>query len=175
MPVAAVAGRAEVMAEAARATGPRVAFSGGTYSAHPASLLASKVFLEHLETHASDIYPRLAEVGASMRAVFEEAFAAAGILARCTGAIDELECGSSMVTVHFPYREDAVLDTPTAVFDPGLCDIALRERVLGLALLVEDVHLLLAHGAATTSHSDDDVRFLAEACGRAAERIASFR
>ncbi len=175
MPVAAVAGRAEVMAEAGRATGPRVAFSGGTYSAHPSSMLAAKVFLEHLEDHADEIYPRLGEIGSAMRRGFETAFAEGGILARCTGAIDELDCGSSMVTVHFPHDESVVLDNPEAVFDPQRCDIELREKVLGLALLVEDVHLLLAHGAASTAHTEDDVAFLTEACRRAAERIARHR
>ena len=53
MPVAAVVGRADVMTEIARATGPRVAFSGGTYSAHPASMLAAKVFLDHLAEHSN--------------------------------------------------------------------------------------------------------------------------
>jgi len=175
MPVAAVAGRAEVMAEAGRATGPRVAFSGGTYSAHPSSMLAARVFLAHLEAHSTEIYPRLGEIGAAMRLGIEGAFAEAGILARCTGAVDELECGSSMVTIHFPHDETTVLDTPEAVFDPLRCDIALREKVLGLALLVEDVHLLLAHGAASTAHSDDDVASLTEACRRAATRIARYR
>ena len=172
MPVAAVAGRSEVMAEAGRATGPRVAFSGGTYSAHPASMLAARVFLEHIDAHADEIYPRLGEIGRAMRNGFESAFAEAGILARCTGAVDELDCGSSMVTVHFPHHETVKLDTPEAVFDPDSCDIELREKVLGLALLVEDVHLLLAHGSASTAHTNEDVAFLTDACRRAAERIA---
>ena len=172
MPVAAVAGRADVMAEAGRETGHRVAFSGGTYSAHPASMLAAKTFLLHLSAHEDKIYPRLGRLGAAMRAAFESAFAEAGISARCTGDIPELDCGSSMVTVHFPHDEAVKLDTPETVFDPLLCDIDLREKVLGLALLVEDVHLLLAHGAASTAHTDNDVDFLTDACRRAAERIA---
>lgn len=175
MPVAAVAGRAEVMAEAGGATGPRVAFSGGTYSAHPASMLAAKVFLEHIDAHAAEIYPRLGETGRAMRQSIQSAFADAGILARCTGAVDELECGSSMVTVHFPHQDTVKLDTPEAVFDPERCDIELREKVLGLALLVEDVHLLLAHGSASTAHTDDDVAFLTGACRQAAARIARHR
>jgi glutamate-1-semialdehyde 2,1-aminomutase len=175
MPVAAVAGNAKVMTEAGRSTGRRVAFSGGTYSAHPASMLAARVFLEHLETHAGAFYPRLAALGAGMRSAVESAFASAGILARCTGDFVDLDCGSSMVTVHFPHRDDMVLDTPEAVFDPDRCDIALREQVLGLALLVEDVHLLLAHGAAATAHTDDDIVFLGEACSKAAERISRNR
>ncbi len=175
MPVAAVAGRAEVMAEAGRATGPRVAFSGGTYSAHPASMLAAKVFLRYLEDHANEIYPRLGVIGAGMRLGIESAFAEDGILARCTGAVDDLDCGSSMVTIHFPHKQTTVLDTPEAVFDSDLCDIDLREKVLGLALLVEDIHLLLAHGAAATTHTEDDVSFLTEACRRSAARIAHHR
>ena len=175
MPVAAVAGRAEVMAEAGRASGPRVAFSGGTYSAHPASMLAAKVFLSHLAGHESEIYPRLGVLGDSMRSACESAFGEEGILARCTGAVDELDCGSSMITVHFPHNESITLDTPEAVFDPQRCDIELREKVLGLALLVEDVHLLLAHGAASTAHTEDDVDFLALACRKAAERITRYR
>lgn len=175
MPVAAVAGRADVMAEAAGETGPRVAFSGGTYSAHPASMLAAKVFLEHLEAHADNIYPRLGSLGAAMRSVVESAFADAGILARCTGDIADLDCGSSLVTVHFPHDADTVLGTPETVFDPAMCDIELREKVLALALLVEDVHLVQAHGAASTAHTLDDVAFLTEACRRAATRIAHYR
>jgi glutamate-1-semialdehyde 2,1-aminomutase len=175
MPVAAVAGRAEVMAEAGRATGPRVAFSGGTYSAHPASMLAAKVFLEHLDERSNEIYPRLGELGAAMRTACESSFGETGILARCTGALDELSCGSSMITLHFPRAESIRLDTPEAVFDPDRCDVALRQKVLGLALLVEDVHLVLAHGSAASTHTDEDVAFLAEACRRAAERVARYR
>ena len=42
MPVAAVAGRRDVMALSGREGGSRVGFSGGTYAAHPASLLAGQ-------------------------------------------------------------------------------------------------------------------------------------
>jgi len=175
MPVAAVAGRADVMDEAGAATGRRVAFSGGTYSAHPASMLAANTFLTHLVEHENEIYPRLGRIGAATRAAIESAFAEAGILARCTGDVPDLDCGSSIVTVHFPHDEAVTLDTPEAVFDPLLCDIDLREKVLGLALLVEDVHLLLAHGAVSTAHTEQDVEFLANACRRAAIRIARYR
>ena len=174
MPVAAVAGRADVMAEVGRASGPRVAFSGGTYSAHPASMLAAKVFLGHLERHADEIYPRLARLGTSMRSAVERAFGDSGIVARCTGAIDELECGSSLVTIHFPYDEAQPLDTPEAVFDRARCDVSLGHDVLGLALLVEDVHMLLAHGAVTAAHTDEDVAVFEDACRRTAERIVRF-
>jgi glutamate-1-semialdehyde 2,1-aminomutase len=175
MPVAAVTGRAKVMAEAGLETGRRVPFSGGTYSAHPASMLAARIFLSHLVEHEHEIYPRLADLGAKMRSVCESAFIEAGILARCSGDVPDLDCGSSLVTVHFPFDQAARLDTPEAVFDPAVCDVSLRNDVLGLALLLENVHLVLAHGSAATTHTDGDVDFLADACRRAADRIASYR
>jgi len=175
MPVAAVAGRADVMAEAGRETGSRVAFSGGTYSAHPSSMLASKVFLEHLEANAGDIYPRLGELGAAMRAACESAFAEAGILARCTGAVDELDCGSSLLTLNFPYDESTTFSSPEVLFDPANCDVDLREKVIGLAMLVEDIHLLMAHGGVSTAHTDDDIAFVGDACRKVAERITRHR
>ena len=43
MPVAAVAGRSDIMNLVSRQAGSKVRFSGGTYSAHPASLLGEYV------------------------------------------------------------------------------------------------------------------------------------
>jgi glutamate-1-semialdehyde aminotransferase len=57
MPVAAVAGRGDVMALCGREGGSRVAFLGGTFSAHPASLLASRSMVSHLVEHEDDRTP----------------------------------------------------------------------------------------------------------------------
>jgi glutamate-1-semialdehyde 2,1-aminomutase len=175
MPVAAVAGRADVMGQMSRHHSPRVNISGGTYSAHPASMLAAKIQLEHLVRHEAKIYPRLAELGTAMRTAVEVGFADGGVLARCTGHSSELPNGSSVFMVHFPHRDTVVLDTPEAVFDPTVCDQTLRDEVLGLALLMEDVHLVLAHGAAATAHTLDDMALLETACGRVARRIGKHR
>ena len=61
MPVAAVAGRADVMKLAGRGGG--VKFSGGTYSCHPASMLASYTMMEHLVAQESAVYPRISRAG----------------------------------------------------------------------------------------------------------------
>jgi hypothetical protein len=73
--------------------------------------------------------------------------------------------------VHFPYNEETVIDTPEKVFDPAVCDQVLRDRVLGLALLLEDVHVVLAHGAASIAHTEDDMEHLERACRAVARRI----
>jgi glutamate-1-semialdehyde 2,1-aminomutase len=175
MPVAAVAGRHDVMSRLGRDAVPRVAVSGGTYSGHPASMLAARTQLSYLIDHQDEIYPRLAELGAGVRMAIESGFGEEGVLARCTGDREDLPWGSSLFMVHFPHQEDARLDRPDAVFDPAVCDVRLRTRVLGLALLLEDVHVVLAHGAASTAHTEKDIGFLREACRKVARRIQRYR
>jgi glutamate-1-semialdehyde 2,1-aminomutase len=174
MPVAAVAGRADILALASRAQGSRVRFSGGTYSAHPGSLLAAKTHMNYLAAHEAAIYPRLAELGERTRQVIQTAFSEEGILARCTGDGGEALPGSSMFMIHFPYQEDAELNHPDQWFDPAICDVTLTHKVLDLALLLEDVFMLHSHGAVSTAHTEADLKLLGNACRRVAHRIKPY-
>jgi glutamate-1-semialdehyde 2,1-aminomutase len=171
MPLAAVAGRREVMALCGREGDARVAFSGGTFSAHPACLLAAKTMVSHLAMHEAEIYPRLAILGDQMRRAIGEAFASEGIVATCTGQPNEVVPGSSMTAVHFPYDGDTVLDGPHVTCDPTLCDTVLAEKVLQLALLLEDIYALHASFSASAAHDEADIVRLGEACRAAAKRI----
>jgi glutamate-1-semialdehyde 2,1-aminomutase len=174
MPVAAVAGRADILALAGRAGGSRVKFSGGTYSAHPGSLLAAKTLMNHLVSHEAEIYPRLATLGAKTRQTIQTAFSEEGILVQCTGDGGEVLPGSSMFMIHFPYREDAELDHPDQWFDPAICDVVLTHKVLDLALLLEDVFMLHSHGAVSAVHTEADLELLGNACRRTAGRIKPY-
>jgi len=173
MPVAAVAGRADVLRLAGRSAGGRVKFSGGTFSAHPASMLAARTALQHLVEHEAEIYPRLAIQGERMRQAMESAFLNEGIYARCSGNGNDVVPGSSLAYVHFPYREDAGFDKPEQLFDPSLCDVELAKNVLQLALLLENVYLVHGHGAVSAEHTDEDMTIFENACRRAARRIRS--
>ena len=174
MPVAAVAGRADILGLAGRRAGGKVKFSGGTYSAHPASLLAAKTFMTYLVAHEKEIYSRLAELGEKTRQGMEAAFVEEGIYAHCTGHGNGVLPGSSMFMLHFPYEQDALLKRPKDWFDPAVCDIALSHVVLDLALLLEDVFMLHSHGGVSTAHTEADIAFLEEACRRAARRIKPY-
>jgi glutamate-1-semialdehyde 2,1-aminomutase len=174
MPVSVVAGRAEVMDLAGREGDRRVKFSGGTYSAHPASLMAAKACLSYLVDNEQEVYPRLAALGEKLRSALEGAFADEGIYARCMGNGSDVLSGSSMFYLHFPYEESALLDLPTDWFDPSVCDTELTHGVLDLALLLEDVFVLHGHGAVSVAHSDSDIDILADACRRAARRIKPY-
>lgn len=174
MPVSAVAGRADIMGLVGREKGSRVKFSGGTYSAHPASLLAARTCMNYLVAHEAEIYPRLAELGEKTRRTMEAAFAQEGIYARCTGYGNEALPGSSLAMLHFPYRDDVQLERPDEVSDPSVCDVVLRRDVLQLALLLEDVFLVNSHGAVSIAHTEADIEFLGEACRRVARRVKAY-
>jgi glutamate-1-semialdehyde 2,1-aminomutase len=174
MPVAAVGGRADVMDLAGRATGGKVKFSGGTYSAHPASLLAAKTLMTYLVAHEGEVYPRLAHLGEKTRNAILDAYAQEGIYAQCTGDGNGILPGSSMFMIHFPYTEKTKLKRPEDWFDPSLCDVTLTHEVLDLALLLEDVFMLHSHGALSTAHTEADIDFLTGACRRVARRIKPF-
>ncbi|MBN1838196.1 MAG: aminotransferase class III-fold pyridoxal phosphate-dependent enzyme, partial [Spirochaetales bacterium] len=172
MPVAAVAGRAALMELASRTGGMR--FSGGTYSAHPAGLLAARTLLSHLEEHAGEIYPRLHALGEQARQEVERAFASEGIYVRCTGAPSSVMPGSSMGTLLFPHHEHFVFRAPEDTRNPEVVDLELADHVLQLLLLVEDVHVMHGFGSICTEHTPEDIHRLAAACRRAARRLKPY-
>ncbi len=174
MPVAAVVGRADVMALVGRAGGSRVRFSGGTYCAHPASMLAAKTMMSYLVEYEQEVYPRLAYLGQETRRAVETAFAEEGIHARCTGAGQVVLRDSSMVMVHFPNSEGLALDAPDVVLNPALCDTTLSHSVVPVALLLEGVHFMNGHGAASTAHTEGDIGHLRQACQSVARRIKRY-
>lgn len=171
MPVAAVAGRADILNLAGAAGGNRVRFTGGTYSAHPASMVAAKAVMEYLVANEAAIYPRLADLGERARRAMEQAFAEEGILARCTGDPRGAFAGSSLGMLHFPCDEGLELTSPDDVYDPQKCDVALRDKVIQTALLLQNVHVVHGLGAVSTAHTEAEVEFLREACRRVARRI----
>jgi glutamate-1-semialdehyde 2,1-aminomutase len=174
MPVAAVAGRAEILGLAGRGGGNKVKFSGGTYSAHPASLLAAKTMMNYLVAHEGEVYPRLAEMGEKTRQALKAAFEEEGVYVECTGNGNETLQGSSMFMLHFPYAEGGRQKRPEDWFDPDACDITLSHDVVDLALLLEDVFMLHSHGGLSTAHTEEDIELLGQVCRRVARRIKPY-
>jgi len=174
MPVAAVAGRADIMGLAGRERGCKVAFSGGTYSAHCASLLAAKTMMTYLVENEHEVYPRLAALGEKTRQTIGTAFTDEGIYVRCTGQGNEVLPGSAFAFIHFPYKEETRLTRPEDLFDPAICDVQLRQEILQLALLLEDVYLVHGHGVISTAHSDEDLNMLERACREVAKRVKQY-
>jgi len=171
MQVAAVGGRVEIMKLAGRDGG--VKFSGGTYSGHPASFLASLTMMRYLVEHEKELYPRLADLGRRTRRAVEAAFASEGLLAVCTGDGNEAVPGSSLGMVQFPHREGTRFRSPEDIRNPEICDVVLSDKALQLALLLEEVHVVHGLGAVSAAHDEQTIEHLAEGCRRAARRIRS--
>lgn len=171
MPVAAVAGRHEIMKLVGREGGRKVKFSGGTYSGHPASMLAAKTIMEYLAAHEDEVYPGIAAFGDKTRRIATEAFADEGIYATTPRYTDDVLGGSSLSLLAFPYQEGREVHTPTDVRDPAVCDVALGEEILQLALLVHDVFTAHGLGSVSTAHTEEDLNFLRQAYGQVARLL----
>ncbi|MEE8589907.1 MAG: aminotransferase class III-fold pyridoxal phosphate-dependent enzyme [Spirochaetia bacterium] len=169
MPLAAVVGRRDIMELAGRSGSVR--FSGGTYSGHPACLLAAKTILRFLSENEKEIYPYINGLTGKIRSTVEKAFAAEGIYARCTGVGQGTLPGSSIGTVVFPYEADHLCKGPEDTLNPHVCDVVLSNQVLQLALLLEDLHVIHGLGSIATAHTEADLPAVEEAYCRVAKRI----
>jgi len=172
MPVAAVAGRADILSWAGK--GGKVKFDGGTYAAHPASLLAGKTYMHYLIAHEAEIYPKLYATGTKLREVVTRIFAEENIYARFAGDRNRDLPGNSMHMLLFPYQEGGELDTPEEVRNPAACDMMLSEKVLQLELLLENIFTVHGLGSNSAAHTEADLQFLGEACRRFARRVKSY-
>lgn len=171
MPIAAVTGRAELMALISEGAAPRVWFNGGTYSAHPLSVLGGLLMLRYLAEHEGELYPALAAQGERLRRGIEGAMADEGVLARCTGDGNASIPGGSLSTVYFPLRDDLAPQGPEDLHDPRLCDVVLAEPVLKIGMLLQGVNVVHGLGALSAAHSEADLEHTWAAFGAVARRI----
>jgi glutamate-1-semialdehyde 2,1-aminomutase len=172
MPVSALAGKPEILdlcgpdAPSSKA----VKFEGGTFSAHPASLLAGLRFLEYLVSHEDEVYPYIGRLGDQARTGIENIFAQNGIRVKCTGAEQNITPHSSVIGVHFLHKDIERLISPEQVWNPEVSDFELRERIFKLAMLLEGFNTFHGYGTITFAHTEKEVQASLEAVGRIAER-----
>jgi glutamate-1-semialdehyde 2,1-aminomutase len=174
-PVSAVAGRADILDLSGRPGGHRVGFSGGTFSAHPACMLAAKTMMSYLEDHESEIYPRLSALAEKARDMIESTFAAAGIHAVCAGRGNDAFPPSSLIRVHFPLSDRKTIDRPEDALDPAICDVALSEKILRVAMLLENVNVMFGLGSLSSEHTEEDLGLVRSAFERVAARLRRLR
>jgi glutamate-1-semialdehyde 2,1-aminomutase len=174
--VSAVAGPREVMEGCERGRGPRdrVLFEGGTFSAHSEYLKAGLTMLGRLVARATTIYPKLARSGERLRRGVERVFAESGVPARCTGYGNDVIPGSSLIMVHFPREKGMTYDYPEDIHDDRRSDIALREEILKLALLINGVNVVHGGGAVSVAHGNKEIDATIAAYGEAARLFKKY-
>jgi len=172
MPVSAVAGRSEVM-EFCSPGGShleKVKFEGGTFSAHPSSMLAGLTFLKYLVEHEKEIYPRIGQLGAKVRQGIEEIFSTYGFNVKCTGYGNSIVENSSTVGVHFLNQEIDRITSPEQVWNPEICDFEIREKIFKLAMLNEGFNIFHGYGAISAAHNDQEIQDSLDAVERIAKK-----
>jgi glutamate-1-semialdehyde 2,1-aminomutase len=172
MPLSAVAGKAEVMELCGPGTAKekKVKVEGGTFSAHPASMLAGLVFTKYLQEHEQEIYPRIGRFGESVRREIENIFGAYGFHVRCTGDGRPVTNNSSVVGVHFLHDLSARIQSPEQVWNPDICDIEMREKIFKLAMILEGFHVFHGYGSISGAHTEEEIQASLDAVERIAKK-----
>jgi len=154
MPVAAVAGRRDVLSLGTRES-KRVKFEGGTYSAHELSLVATRAMVSHLVAKCKSLYPKLAAKGDRMRKEIPRLAEEAGLPVHVLGPSDSDLSAGSLVLVH-PAKAGS--PRPTCAEDlAGAAHPWITERLLKSVLLLEDLSSRSGIGAISMAHTDEDL------------------
>lgn len=163
MPLTAIGGRADILELCNPSVGRarRVRVEGGTYSAHPASVLAALTTVRYLKEHEAEIYPRINRLGEKVRRQVPAMFEHAGIPCLTTGNPNGTVPGSSMAMIQFPLQGQPTLDRPEEIWNPEACDVEMREKILRLAMVTRGFHVVHGFGSVSTAHTEEEIdRFL---------------
>lgn len=168
MPLAAVAGRRDVLELCSRSSA-RVKFEGGTYSAHELTLLAARTMLRLLLAEGDEIYARLAALGQRLRLGLSRIVQNAGLHAHLLGTPDGVAPHGSLILLHMMADAGAPPAAPEEL--AARRHPILDDRLLKSVLLLHDVCTRTGLGAVTTAHTVEDVDRTVEAYGLAFERL----
>ena len=177
MPVSAVAGNNDIM-ELCSPDAPsdqKVKFEGGTFSAHPASMLAGVTFIKHLIQHEKEIYPEIGRLGAQVRKEIEAIFSNYDFPVQCTGGDDAVTKNSSIVGVHFFNHKVDRVTYPEEILNPEICDPQLREIVFRFSMLEEGFNTFHGYGAISAAHTAEEIQASLDAVERVAKKWTKYR
>ena len=177
MPLSAVAGKEELMTLCSpdAEDGKKVKFEGGTFSAHPSSMLAGITFIKYLSEHENEIYPRIGQLGKKVRKGIEDIFNSYGFNVRCSGNGGSIAKNSSIVGVHFLNPGINAVYSPEVALNPEESDIEMRVKIFKLAMLEEGFHVMDGYGAISLAHSDEEIQESLDAVERIAKKWQKFR
>lgn len=177
MPVSAVAGREDIL----RLCSPdasleeHVKFEGGTFSAHPAAMVAGAAYVKYLTQHAEEIYPRIGRLGYMARQGIEAIFRNYGFSVYCSGYNPAIVKGSSLVGVHFLNKDVEEITSPEQVWNTEICDIEMREKIFKMAMLNEGFNIFHGYGGISSAHTEKDIQASLDAVDRIAQKFLKYK
>jgi glutamate-1-semialdehyde 2,1-aminomutase len=170
MPVAAVAGRRDVLALGSRES-KRVKFEGGTYSAHELGLVGAMTMLSYLEKNADEVYGRLARSGDRLRTGLAEVSASCGVPVHILGKTPDGFPASSLVYMHLAREAGEFPTCPDELAERS--HPLITERMLKATLLLENLSTRSGLGAVSTAHTDADIDQTLESVHAGLRRLSS--
>jgi len=177
MPVSAVAGREDILnlCSPEAPMGSKVKFEGGTFSAHPASMLAGKLYLQYLIENEETIYSSIGAMGDRARSEIEKILRSHGFLVRCSGKDPSVVSSSSCVGVHFLNEDAEKIRSPEQVWNSRLADYEMREKLFKLAMVNEGFYVFHGFGSVSFAHQMEDITASLDAVDRIGRLFASYR
>jgi len=160
MPLSAVAGRGEILSLCDTKTNSnrRVKFEGGTFSAHPSSLISGLTFLKYLIKHEGEIYPKINKMGEMVRKGIEGIFIRNGFNVKCTGKNESMGINSSIVGVHFLRKKLDHIVSPDEVWNEKVSNFEMREKIFRLAMINKGFNTFHGYGAISYAHTKEEIQ-----------------
>lgn len=158
MPFACLAGSKEIFARASMSNIPRVWADVGTFTSHPATLIAVITVLKFLVEHESEIYPQIIENMDSLRGNIRKIFDGYNIPIDVTGLSQDADIPNFPIgTIRF-LRNPEKYDNTNALshWDSNSVNIEFRDRISKIALLLKGIHTWQGLGIMTSAHKDTD-------------------
>lgn len=165
MPFACITARRDVLDIVSAKHIPRVWADVGTFTSHPATLVAVLTMLLYLKRYGDNLYTETIARMGQLRARLRDLFATHGVDADVTGASPAVGIPNCPIgTVRFPIDRssyDATSGKPH--WDHSSTDVQFRDEVCRLGLMLRGVYCWQGLGVMTLAHSDRDVASFIEA------------
>lgn len=163
MPFVCFAGKKEVFLHASTSMNPRVWADGGTFTAHPATLIAAIKMVTFLSEHKDKIYPQILKNMTYLRQNVKKIFEDNNIPVDVTGTSQNDDIPHFPIgTVRFLLdaesydKKDSLY--PLYHWDATKVDIQFRDHISKIALMLKGLYTWQGLGVMTFKHSEDDIK-----------------
>ncbi|MEI6498441.1 MAG: aminotransferase class III-fold pyridoxal phosphate-dependent enzyme, partial [bacterium] len=160
MPFACIAGRKEVLSCASTSQPARVWADSGTFTSHPATLVAVKTMVEYLTDNADKIYQKILGNMNLVREELKDLFQKNNIAVHITGeSHDEGIPNFPIGTIRY-IKNKKSYDYKNALkhWDPEAVDIPLRDKISKMSLMTKGFYTWQGLGVMTNAHTDSQIK-----------------
>jgi len=162
MPLVCFAGKKEIFSHASTSMNPRVWADGGTFTAHPATLIASIEMVKFLSEQEDKVYPKILKHMNFLRENVKKIFKDNKIPVDITGTsqndgIPNFPIGTVRFLLDTESYDKRNSSYPLYHWDATKVDIQFRDQISKIALMLKGLYTWQGLGVMTFEHSEDDI------------------